>query len=344
MKKTRILILLLLFSTVLIIPQSGTCPDGMISYWKLDEFGTVNVFADSYGNHNGSASNITSPAEDLGIVNRARNFNGSNEINIADDNDFDLESSFSVELWIKTTELGTGNKVFIGKRRDANTQATWWLGYGNENTAIIWVRDSLGNITETRGNKAVNDGEWHHLVGIKNDMNKTLQLYIDGEEENIISTFFTGSFSNTSPINIGHYGQAFYYDGLIDEVAVYNMVLNKEIITDHYKKGLNGIGYCNQFTTVHQVDISAMKFSLNQNYPNPYNPTTVISYLIPEASYVNLKIFDILGNEIAHLVNEEQSAGKYEVTFSAQNLSGGTYFYQLNTDKYLETRKMVIIK
>ena len=70
------------------------------------------------------------------------------------------------------------------------------------------------------------------------------------------------------------------------------------------------------------------EYVLFQNYPNPFNPTTTIKYQIPELSFVTLKVYDVLGNEIATLVNEEKPVGNYEVEFNASELSSGIYFYQ----------------
>ncbi|MBU0476304.1 MAG: T9SS type A sorting domain-containing protein [Bacteroidetes bacterium] len=83
---------------------------------------------------------------------------------------------------------------------------------------------------------------------------------------------------------------------------------------------------------------------LNQNYPNPFNPSTVISYSIPSRSNVSLKIYDLVGKEIASLVNKEQEAGAYQTKFDATELSSGIYFYKLITDYYSETKKMIFLK
>lgn len=88
-------------------------------------------------------------------------------------------------------------------------------------------------------------------------------------------------------------------------------------------------------------------FVLNQNYPNPFNPATTIKYSIPENSYVTLKIYDILGNEIETLVNEEKYAGSYEVEFGSNlihHFSSGTYFYRLTAGSLVETKKMILLK
>ncbi|MFZ6033884.1 MULTISPECIES: T9SS type A sorting domain-containing protein [Melioribacter] len=84
--------------------------------------------------------------------------------------------------------------------------------------------------------------------------------------------------------------------------------------------------------------------SLSEAYPNPFNPTTVISYSIPNDSKVTLKVFDILGREVTTLVNEVKPAGTYQVNFNGNNLSSGIYIYSLITDKQIITKKMLLIK
>lgn len=85
-------------------------------------------------------------------------------------------------------------------------------------------------------------------------------------------------------------------------------------------------------------------FTLSQNYPNPFNPSTKIQYVVSSMSYVVLKVYDILGREVATLANEEKSAGSYEVQFNASNLPSGTYFYVFRAGNYAETKKMVLLK
>ena len=85
-------------------------------------------------------------------------------------------------------------------------------------------------------------------------------------------------------------------------------------------------------------------YSLAQNYPNPFNPTTRIKYSLKENGYVSLKIFDVLGREIAVLVNQEQAAGIYSVQFDARNLSSGLYFYRLESGSFVQTNKMMLLK
>jgi hypothetical protein len=93
------------------------------------------------------------------------------------------------------------------------------------------------------------------------------------------------------------------------------------------------------------------KFELSQNYPNPFNPTTIIGYSIPivddnviSTTSVVLKIFDILGREVATLVNKNQKPGRYKVEFSTDGLSSGVYIYRLIIGEFILTKKMIAVR
>jgi len=85
-------------------------------------------------------------------------------------------------------------------------------------------------------------------------------------------------------------------------------------------------------------------FHLYQNYPNPFNPTTMIEYQVPSTGHVNLRVYNVLGKEIATLVNAVVLAGYHEIEFSANDLAGGIYFYRMETGSYRQTRKMLLVK
>jgi len=86
------------------------------------------------------------------------------------------------------------------------------------------------------------------------------------------------------------------------------------------------------------------EFMLYQNYPNPFNPSTIITYQIKESDFVQLKVYDVLCHEVALLVDKVQPAGYYQITFNGNNLSGGIYFYRLQTGNYVDVKKMVLVK
>jgi hypothetical protein len=86
------------------------------------------------------------------------------------------------------------------------------------------------------------------------------------------------------------------------------------------------------------------EYALSQNYPNPFNPSTTIKFSLPEASNVDLKVYDALGNIVENLADGSYSAGVYEINFNAQNISSGVYFYRLKTNNFLQTRKLMLLK
>jgi photosystem II stability/assembly factor-like uncharacterized protein len=93
-----------------------------------------------------------------------------------------------------------------------------------------------------------------------------------------------------------------------------------------------------------EIDDIPTDYNLTQNYPNPFNPSTKIRYSVPQQSQVIIKVFDLLGNEIETLINEEKPAGIYEITWYADGLTSGVYFYQLRVGKFVETKKMILLR
>ena len=85
-------------------------------------------------------------------------------------------------------------------------------------------------------------------------------------------------------------------------------------------------------------------YELKQNYPNPFNPITTISYSIPENQFVQIIVFDLLGNKVASLVNEYNKAGFHSIQFNGHNLSSGIYFYKLITENFIQTKKLILLK
>jgi len=130
----------------------------------------------------------------------------------------------------------------------------------------------------------------------------------------------------------------------------YNVVGSTPIVNNYYY--LFESGYEEQFRINHifnniatlEEEIEEQDYHIFQNYPNPFNPSTIIRYQIPERNFITLKIYDVLGNEIATLVNEEKFIGSYAVEFDASRLPSGIYFYRLQAGSFVETKKMVLIK
>ena len=121
--------------------------------------------------------------------------------------------------------------------------------------------------------------------------------------------------------------------------------LCNDLVPKAVEYGAGLLKYFNQIVTdVESENLPADNFLLSQNYPNPFNPNTKISWQVPVGSNQTLKIYDVLGNELATLVDDYKPAGTYEVEWDASGLPSGVYFYQLKTDEFVETKKMILIK
>jgi photosystem II stability/assembly factor-like uncharacterized protein len=134
--------------------------------------------------------------------------------------------------------------------------------------------------------------------------------------------------------------------GTTTETQHYSFIDN-DVKPGKYQYKLKQIDYDGTFeySQIVEVEIPFVnEFSLSQNYPNPFNPTTNLQYAIGSRQFITLKVYDILGREIATLVNDEKPAGEYEVEFDGAGLPSGIYFYQLKAGEYIETRKMILLK
>jgi hypothetical protein len=107
---------------------------------------------------------------------------------------------------------------------------------------------------------------------------------------------------------------------------------------------LTKLGFTKLPTVVKETNEIPTGFMLAQNYPNPFNPNTTIKFSVPNSTHVNLTIYDALGKVITTLVNEEKTAGTYEVDFMAKNLSSGVYFYKITTSDFSATKKLLLMK
>ncbi len=153
----------------------------------------------------------------------------------------------------------------------------------------------------------------------------------------------TNNLLNFVVIDTVGVGDSTYIDSLVTIGNMYFYRI-KSFMGDNYsayESTLTGV----IVTDVEKIDNDIPKsYFLSQNYPNPFNPSTIIRYQLPVKSKVSLKVYDILGKEVASLVNEEQSAGNYKINFSFSNLASGIYFYRIQAGKFTQSKKMILLK
>jgi len=126
------------------------------------------------------------------------------------------------------------------------------------------------------------------------------------------------------------------------DVSTGNSTLVTTWAVDLISMGMNGT--CPPVSVEQTSNEIPLEYQLHQNYPNPFNPSTNIEYSITSESFVELKVYDVLGNEVATLVSEQQSAGVYRADFTGSELSSAIYFYRLQAGSFIETKKMILLR
>ncbi len=173
---------------------------------------------------------------------------------------------------------------------------------------------------------------------------KSISLeWITGSETNNQGFYIEKSYDKINWKTIGFLDG----NGTSTSKKKYIFIDNDIISSDQYYR-LKQIDFNGNFSysnVIHiKSEIELNSFKLYQNFPNPFNPETTIKYTIKDIGLVTLKVYDILGNEVATLVNEVKQPGNYKVPFSAGSLASGVYFYNIITESYSKTLKMVILK
>ncbi|MFH1195052.1 MAG: T9SS type A sorting domain-containing protein [bacterium] len=197
---------------------------------------------------------------------------------------------------------------------------------------------------------------WDFLKGEMADSEDVEIFYKwhDGEKWRSHAVVVTGTYETENgkkTIGIKHDLRQAGQDGTVQEFPEITVDEHGRMIVNRHgrKRYISHIisespGEPNIITNLNNSEEEKIGFYLEQNYPNPFNPTTVISFQLSVISQVNLKIYDVLGREIAILVNEEKKPGTYKVNFDAKNLPSGVYFYTLITNSFNETKKMTLIR
>jgi len=175
--------------------------------------------------------------------------------------------------------------------------------------------------------------------GKNNLVLKIWQMIVNNNWENWFRIFYEYDDNN----NLIHlFGEEWENDRWVPENELLIVTNPDGILFGYLAKEI--FLYYSKPTNVGSKKIIADDFNLLQNYPNPFNPNTVISYNIPEHSLVILNIYNLLGEKIKTLVKKEQAPGKYQINFDGNNLPSGIYFYQLKTDKFQQTKKMLLLR
>jgi PKD repeat protein len=255
----------IIFSTGL---AQAELPADTISLWKLEEEGdpvATDAYADEVGANPGTCAPGGCPAQVVGRVGFGVGFDSSdptpNGIRIFDNNDdfdFAVGQSFSIELWMKPvpgTTSAAGREVMIARTNASNIQ--WFIGVEDQGAAssqgaAIFGISSGGTSINVAGTTPINvanaaTDDWYHIVAVRDvddPLNKQIKLYVNGIAENSAADTFATGFALTDEITLGYIRLTNnrFYNGALDEVAIYNRALPEAEIIQHYNDGLAGLG------------------------------------------------------------------------------------------------------
>ena len=293
----------------------------------------------------------------------------------------DLFDDFTIEVFIKFDSIAVGNIIAKSVWWSPNdSSSSYSISFDkNYRNQVIFSTNKHKAISTV----SLSPKQWHHIAVVYTELDYGKKIYTDGvltyNEKNTVNIGYNGRPLFFGAFKTEEGNLIFPYNGNIDEVRIWKKALTQEevindmnhqvvkndstlvglyhfddgkgnIITDSSIYHIDGNNYGATWDNgyiITSVDVSKNlrdDFRLFQNYPNPFNPTTTIDYFISKAGFVTIKVYDILGKEVATLVNEGKQIGNYKVEFNASKLMSGIYFCRMQAKNYIMVRKMILIK
>jgi hypothetical protein len=258
-------------------------------------------------------------------VTSSQSVSGSNSFKLSCAPSFDARYDRPVSVTVYDSVVTT-----LRFKGDPNTwfRPVWYVrvgnlqfgGYYDSNTGKLgWVNGSSNVV-----GSVVTKGNWYTVTIVFKKLTNTIDYYLNGKLEatNCAGTQpFAGVPEGISLYSANGGSGTIYYD----DISMVSYFINPAVGVENHLQ-------------------IPREFTLEQNYPNPFNPNTTIRYTLANATYVSLRIFNILGEEIATLVHERQDAGVYSLRWDALNYSSGAYFYRLQAGDFVESKKMIVSK
>jgi hypothetical protein len=282
----------------------------------------------------------------------------SSEINGVENHNLELIFTYSIDWWSNTMYVGIATTSDGGSSYSSIwefgattsyppvTDTIYFTGMNNMQLALYYTGDS-------------NDADfWYvddlYLIDLGFVPVELSSFTIDVNKNNITLNWSTATETNNRGFEVQRSisGREFEAIAFVDGKGTtsemqYFSYTDEELSEGVYNYRLKQVDYDGTFEYSNEISAEVVipkVYLLSQNYPNPFNPATTISYSIKNKGFVTLKVFDILGNEIKTLVNNEQEAGKYQLEFNASSLTSGVYLYTLTAGDFVSTKKMILLK
>ena len=300
------------------------CIEGMLTYFTFEEGSGDKVFDDAYFIQGMLHNN---PVWDTGIDGGGLIFNGTDQyMTFPDDQnyyDWPVGKSFSFEIWCKSLETENELQVLIGRETAGSTH--WWVGTQSATgNASFFLYDAAQNGGGISGATSINDGEWHHIVTVRDAATGYNKLYVDGSLEADTVFTYSAGFVSSADVQVANFLQGgqhnYFFDGILDEIAIYDRALTEAEVREHYSKGVYNYGYCGNFTLAPDIYSQPVtRCYINQEY----------SYVV-EALGVPAPTYNITGAPTGFSINTYSGkisgvptiAGNYPITITANSASG----------------------
>jgi hypothetical protein len=308
----------------------------MVAYYPF----SGNALDSSGFNNNGTTHSLGFVADRNGAAGSAASFNGtSGYIEVPNSASLDFQQAITVNFWMKIGAFFPREQYPISH---GNWQNRWKFSITNNH--LRWTVKTTAGIKDLDSETELTTGTWYNVTGLYDGSD--MEVYLDGNLDAFVS--WSGPILTTAiNLTIGQdlpTEQTYNFQGVLDQVRIYDHPLTVNQIQ----------GLASWTTSVARDPAMPGGFMLSQNYPNPFNPVTRIDYSIPALQQLSnrytarvrviLGVYDLLGREVALLVNQEKSPGTYSVTWDAGGRPGGVYFYRLTAPGVHLTQKLLLIR
>jgi hypothetical protein len=313
----------------------------LVSYYKLDNTLTDTVGSNNWTNSGGAFTSS-------GKINSAISFNANGAIGqYCEAPSISLSSAASLSFWFYSYGAQPQHAGVLFKASDVNGDQPIY-GAQVELPGNVLYFLSQGSSAGAALTYTFQHNTWYHFVLVFDGPNQRLSMYVNGTMRlDTTNINFTALYNPTTKLKMGMQKSSDRsFQGKLDEIGIWNRVL-----TDAEVLALYNNGQGRTITSVKQ-DFSSNPsyYMLNQNYPNPFNPSTTIRFALPQRSHVTLTVYNILGQDVADLVNADQQAGWNQVVWNA-NVSSGVYFCRLEAisvsdprERFMDVKKMLLLR
>jgi hypothetical protein len=299
----------------------------LVAYFPFD--GNPN---DASGfNNNGVVHGASLAADHNGNINSAYAFNGTtNYIQVANSTSLNFQDAITVGFWMYVGAFYTREQYPISHGNYSNR---WKVSISNNH--LRWTVKTSTGIKDLDSETELTTNTWYYVTVVYGGSD--FEVWLNGNLDAFTS--WSGSIQATTlALTIGQVlpgDQNYNFNGRLDDIRIYDCALSVSEIDS-----LAGV------TSVEDRGNAALptEYYLQQNYPNPFNPSTRIDYSLPQRAAVTLRVYDVLGREVAILIHETQGAGFKSITWNTNGIPSGVYFYRLSTPLFQSTKKLVILK